>query len=111
MARLSAPLVFLALFIGLPGAAGTSMRLSANPIRRVVTMLQMMQSKIEQEGKTEQDSYVNFASISVLIQIWLKQYFGIYSDCVSTSFTENMRGNNITETNNTQQMANKSLEK
>jgi len=53
-------MVFLALFVGLPCVAGTSMRLNANPIRRVVTMLQMMQSKIESEGKTEQDLYDKF---------------------------------------------------
>ena len=35
-------------------------RLSVNPIRRVVTMLQMMQNKIESEGKKEQELYDKF---------------------------------------------------
>jgi len=36
------------------------MRLNANPIRRVVSMLQMMQKKIESEGKIEQELYDKF---------------------------------------------------
>jgi len=35
-------------------AAREGLRLSVNPIRKVVTMLQMMQNKIEAEGKKEQ---------------------------------------------------------
>ena len=46
-------MVFLAMLC-VP-AVGTSMRLNANPIRRVVSMLQMMQKKIETEAKVEQD--------------------------------------------------------
>jgi len=41
-------------------AVGTSMRLNANPIRRVVSMLQMMQKKIETEAKVEQELFDKF---------------------------------------------------
>merc|ERR1719359_104478 len=34
--------------------------MTANPIRRVVTMLQMMQKKIEAEGKTAEELYEKF---------------------------------------------------
>jgi peptidoglycan hydrolase CwlO-like protein len=40
--------------------AGEGMRLNVNPIRRVVTMLQMMQHKVEEEGKTEQELFDKF---------------------------------------------------
>jgi len=37
--------------------ASTGVRMSANPIRRVVTMLQMMQKKVTEEGKAEQELF------------------------------------------------------
>jgi len=48
------------LVVCLPSVAGTGMRLNANPIRRVVSMLQMMQKKIESEAKVEQELYDKF---------------------------------------------------
>jgi len=42
-----------------PNTALTT-RLSVNPIRRVVTMLQMMQNKIEAEGKKEEELFDKF---------------------------------------------------
>jgi len=41
-------------------AAREGLRLSVNPIRKVVTMLQMMQNKIEAEGKKEQELFDKF---------------------------------------------------
>merc|ERR550537_657079 len=41
-------------------AAREGLRLSVNPIRKVVTMLQMMQNKIEAEGKKEQVLFDKF---------------------------------------------------
>lgn len=41
-------------------SASLTTRLSVNPIRRVVTMLQMMQNKIEAEGKKEEELFDKF---------------------------------------------------
>merc|ERR1719316_2065928 len=38
----------------------SSSRLTVNPIRRVVTMLQMMQKKVEAEGKKEEELFEKF---------------------------------------------------
>jgi len=40
--------------------AGQGLRLNVNPVRRVVTMMQMMQKKVEAEGKKEQELYDAF---------------------------------------------------
>merc|ERR1719454_1299242 len=58
-------LVLGALFFGcVVPVSSTGLRsgakLNANPIRRVVTMLQMMQKKVEAEGKKEQQLYDEF---------------------------------------------------
>jgi hypothetical protein len=57
-------IIFAAAIAG-TGAVGTSSsstmeRLHANPIRKVVTMLQMIVKKIEKEGKTEEDLFDKF---------------------------------------------------
>merc|ERR1719281_1239147 len=48
--------VLLALLVG--GAGATELR--ANPIRKVVTMLQDMQKSVEAEGKKEEDLFDKF---------------------------------------------------
>ena len=50
-----APLLF-----GLGGATKTNVALAANPIRKVVNMMQKMSEKIEQEGESEKDLYDKF---------------------------------------------------
>merc|ERR1719201_2184211 len=61
-ARRTVTLVAILLISSLSPVAGTGagMRLSLNPIRRVVTMLQMMQKKVEDEGKKDQQLYDKF---------------------------------------------------
>mmetsp|Transcript_71758 Transcript_71758/g.154947 ORF Transcript_71758/g.154947 Transcript_71758/m.154947 type:complete len:157 (+) Transcript_71758:106-576(+) len=44
----------------LSGAAAESSTAAANPIRKVVTLLQNMQHKVTEEGKVEQDLYDKF---------------------------------------------------
>jgi len=51
----------LLLLCSLQGADAVSMKLSANPIRRVVTMLQMMQKKVTEEGEKEKEMFDKFA--------------------------------------------------
>merc|ERR1719506_1217516 len=57
-----APLRALALaaLLGQCLAASQSESLQANPIRKVVTMLQMMQNKVTAEGKKEQELFDKF---------------------------------------------------
>jgi hypothetical protein len=50
----------LLLLCSLQGADAVSMQLSANPIRRVVTMLQMMQKKVTEEGEKEKEMFDKF---------------------------------------------------
>jgi hypothetical protein len=62
---LSPPLALVALLLcaAAPGAvasAGSSQRAAANPIRKVVNMLQAMQSKVTEEGKKEKAMYEKF---------------------------------------------------
>jgi len=58
-ARLS--LVLMAALLASPASAtGEGARLNVNPIRRVVTMLQMMQKKVESEGAAEQKLFDAF---------------------------------------------------
>lgn len=59
---MSAPrlLVLLAIMAPLASATGEGARLNVNPIRRVVTMLQMMQKKVESEGEKEQKLFDAF---------------------------------------------------
>jgi len=57
--------VTLVLFMALiapssAAGAGEGLRLNVNPIRRVVTMMQMMQKKVEAEGKKEKELYDAF---------------------------------------------------
>eukprot|EP00747_Dinoflagellata_sp_TGD_P158732 gnl/TRDRNA2_/TRDRNA2_177839_c14_seq25.p1 gnl/TRDRNA2_/TRDRNA2_177839_c14~~gnl/TRDRNA2_/TRDRNA2_177839_c14_seq25.p1 ORF type:complete len:388 (-),score=119.73 gnl/TRDRNA2_/TRDRNA2_177839_c14_seq25:38-1201(-) len=55
---------FVILFLALAsvGAVGTSERamVSANPIRKIVTLLQNMQKKVEEEGKKEEELFDKF---------------------------------------------------
>jgi len=62
MVCVSTPRGFLALLLlaGLSPVGGTGMRLNQNPIRRVVTMLQMMQKKIASEAKVEEELFDKF---------------------------------------------------
>jgi len=55
----TALLAFIALLAGSQAFAATE-NLQANPIRRVVNMLQSMQSKVAEEGKTEEDLFDKF---------------------------------------------------
>merc|ERR1719456_549769 len=41
--------------------AKTGAEAGANPIRRIVTMLQMMQNKVEAEGEKQKEMYEKFA--------------------------------------------------
>merc|ERR1719510_820737 len=43
-----------------PPTVATGTRMGANPIRRVVTMLQMMQRKVQEEGKKEKQLFDKF---------------------------------------------------
>merc|ERR1719388_241074 len=54
--------IFLAFFLMNGAAVATEQKtaLSANPIRKVVTMLQMMMKKIEAEGEKEKELYDKF---------------------------------------------------
>merc|ERR1719335_1762081 len=57
-------IVFL---LALPMASAVETELTANPIRKVVTMLQMMMNKIEAEGKKEtelHDKYMCYCQTS-----------------------------------------------
>merc|ERR1719333_602922 len=59
-------LVF-ALLLAVPTANAATAELNANPIRKVVTMLQMMMKKIEEEGKKEtelHDKYMCYCETS-----------------------------------------------
>merc|ERR1719486_1337453 len=46
--------------VGTSATLASSLRLNVNPIRRVVTMMQHMQKKVEQEGKKEQELFDAF---------------------------------------------------
>jgi len=50
----------LLLLVCLQPAAATTMQLNANPIRRVVAMLQMMQKKVTAEGEKEKELFDKF---------------------------------------------------
>jgi len=52
--------VCVALLFGTGYATKTSTAVAANPIRKVVTMMQKMSEKIEQEGESEKDLYDKF---------------------------------------------------
>merc|ERR1719327_6635 len=52
--------IFVALLAGPCGAAATSTEVAVNPIRRVVSMLQLMQKKVTAEGKKEKELYDKF---------------------------------------------------
>merc|ERR1719352_919193 len=54
------PLLLLALSVTVAPAMSTSATSRANPIRRVVTMLQMMQKKVVAEGEKEQELFDKF---------------------------------------------------
>merc|ERR1719316_1234310 len=56
--KVQALLIFLASFAAPSGA--TTAELRANPIRKVVTMLQDMQKTVEAEGKKEEDLFEKF---------------------------------------------------
>jgi len=61
MSRMATSLVLLGLVVGACGEAGQAVEAGrANPIRRVVTMLQMMQKKITAEGEKEKELYEAF---------------------------------------------------
>jgi hypothetical protein len=51
----------LAVALGVTGAVATQSELGANPIRRVVTLMQDMQKEIEQEGEKEGDLFKKFS--------------------------------------------------
>jgi len=59
MASLLVALVLAASFAVQPARAG-SLESTANPIRKVVTLLQTMQKKVEEEGKREKELYDKF---------------------------------------------------
>jgi len=50
----------LILLAGISLASSTTTGMSANPVRRVVSMLQMMQKKVTEEGKKEQELFDKF---------------------------------------------------
>merc|ERR1719298_221706 len=50
----------LAIAVGPTVASASSIELGANPIRRVVTMLQMMAKKVEAEGKKQDELFEKF---------------------------------------------------
>ena len=58
MARLTQALILLLASASMVDAAATAT--AANPIRKVVTMLQNMQTKVTEEGKKEQDLFEKF---------------------------------------------------
>merc|ERR1719248_384059 len=61
MAAVRCAVVLLALVGSVESlAVSGSSRLAVNPIRRVVTMLQSMQKKVEAEGEKEKDLYEKF---------------------------------------------------
>jgi len=55
-----ASLAVFALMFTLSGATAVEQQVSANPIRRVVTMLQAMQKKVESEGQKEVELFDKF---------------------------------------------------
>jgi len=59
---LEAAMMFRKLILGLAlaGASAGEMEMGANPIRKVVNMMQKMSEKIEQEGEDEKDLYDKF---------------------------------------------------
>merc|ERR1719377_315337 len=46
--------------VALSSRSGAEMEMGANPIRRVVTMLQMMAKKVEEEGKKQDEIFEKF---------------------------------------------------
>jgi len=52
--------VVIAAVLGCATAEASAVAAGANPIRKVVTMLQSMQAKVEKEGKKEQELYEKF---------------------------------------------------
>jgi len=60
VARSVARLVATSVLLSQPVAARDGLRLTVNPIRRVVTMLQQMTNKIEAEGKKEKALFEKF---------------------------------------------------
>lgn len=52
--------VLLALVVSPTIAASSESQVAANPIRKVVTMLQAMETKVQEEGKKEEDSFNKF---------------------------------------------------
>lgn len=60
MTRLAVALLALAAISGSAFAATTAVEAAANPIRKVVTMLQVMQKKITAEGEEETELYEKF---------------------------------------------------
>merc|ERR1719380_496557 len=55
---MKAAIVFLSLFVAVPGSFATSDKLS--PVTRVVELLQALAKQAEQEGKKEEDLYEDF---------------------------------------------------
>ena len=53
----------------LSGAAAESSTAAANPIRKVVTLLQNMQHKVTEEGKLEQDLLSVRPSVRLFVSI------------------------------------------
>merc|ERR1719182_235458 len=56
----SAALLVLLLGVAPTDASGTDAALTVNPIRRVVSMLQLMQKKVTAEGKKEKELFDKF---------------------------------------------------
>merc|ERR1719248_248877 len=57
MASLQCSAVLLVLALAQVAVARESVAMAANPIRRVVTMLQMMQKKVEAEGEAQEKMF------------------------------------------------------
>merc|ERR1719482_1016092 len=53
-------MILLALCLGTAGAVGSGTEMGANPIRKVVTLMQNMQKEIEAEGKKEKELFDKF---------------------------------------------------
>ena len=56
----SATAIVLLSLMGLAGAAQFEQTVTANPIRKVVTMLQSLQKKVAAEGEKEQELFDKF---------------------------------------------------
>ena len=65
MARLTQALILLLASASMVDATATAT--AANPIRKVVTMLQNMQTKVTEEGKKEQDLFEKFMCYCKLV--------------------------------------------